>query len=157
MHSHFLCAHLYLFFFTFSLHGFLIYSVDEPILQCQIPWSDDNELLAAWREARTGYPWIDAIMVQVRSVFKLLNYFLSSSLNCSYFTYVKQEACLKLRYVALVAQQVGLDAPFSKALCCLFSNSWRSGMTNMSFSLFFITPCLTKTFLLIVCALGKRA
>ncbi|OAY52868.1 (6-4)DNA photolyase isoform X2 [Manihot esculenta] len=31
----------------------------------QIPWSDDNELLAAWREARTGYPWIDAIMVQL--------------------------------------------------------------------------------------------
>ncbi|KAF2302550.1 hypothetical protein GH714_037688 [Hevea brasiliensis] len=32
----------------------------------QIPWNDDNELLAAWREARTGYPWIDAIMVQLR-------------------------------------------------------------------------------------------
>ncbi|OMP00141.1 hypothetical protein COLO4_12882 [Corchorus olitorius] len=31
----------------------------------QIPWNDDDELLAAWREARTGYPWIDAIMVQV--------------------------------------------------------------------------------------------
>ncbi|KAF2297610.1 hypothetical protein GH714_000180 [Hevea brasiliensis] len=33
----------------------------------QIPWNDDNELLAAWREARTGYPWIDAIMVQMKS------------------------------------------------------------------------------------------
>ncbi|KAM7256872.1 hypothetical protein ACFE04_012613 [Oxalis oulophora] len=32
----------------------------------QIPWKDDDELLAAWREARTGYPWIDAIMVQLR-------------------------------------------------------------------------------------------
>ncbi|KAJ4844629.1 (6-4)DNA photolyase [Turnera subulata] len=32
----------------------------------QIPWNDDDELLAAWREARTGYPWIDAIMVQLR-------------------------------------------------------------------------------------------
>ncbi|KDO52905.1 hypothetical protein CISIN_1g014577mg [Citrus sinensis] len=32
----------------------------------QIPWSNDDELLAAWREARTGYPWIDAIMVQLR-------------------------------------------------------------------------------------------
>ncbi|KAK3411018.1 hypothetical protein EUGRSUZ_J03037 [Eucalyptus grandis] len=31
----------------------------------QIPWSDDEQLLAAWREARTGYPWIDAIMVQL--------------------------------------------------------------------------------------------
>nr|DAD44841.1 TPA_asm: hypothetical protein HUJ06_003071 [Nelumbo nucifera] len=32
----------------------------------QIPWNDDDELLAAWREARTGYPWIDAIMVQLQ-------------------------------------------------------------------------------------------
>ncbi|KAG7025764.1 (6-4)DNA photolyase, partial [Cucurbita argyrosperma subsp. argyrosperma] len=32
----------------------------------QIPWKDDNELLAAWRDARTGFPWIDAIMVQLR-------------------------------------------------------------------------------------------
>ncbi|KAJ8640574.1 hypothetical protein MRB53_017268 [Persea americana] len=32
----------------------------------QIPWDDDEELLAAWREARTGYPWIDAIMVQLQ-------------------------------------------------------------------------------------------
>ncbi|XP_022714865.1 (6-4)DNA photolyase isoform X3 [Durio zibethinus] len=32
----------------------------------QIPWNVDDKLLAAWREARTGYPWIDAIMVQLR-------------------------------------------------------------------------------------------
>ncbi|KAI3766712.1 hypothetical protein L2E82_16782 [Cichorium intybus] len=32
----------------------------------QIPWNDDDELLAAWRDARTGFPWIDAIMVQLR-------------------------------------------------------------------------------------------
>ncbi|XP_002517574.2 (6-4)DNA photolyase isoform X2 [Ricinus communis] len=32
----------------------------------QIPWNEDDELLSAWREARTGYPWIDAIMVQLR-------------------------------------------------------------------------------------------
>ncbi|CAN0906941.1 (6-4)DNA photolyase [Linum grandiflorum] len=31
----------------------------------QIPWSDNEELLTAWREAKTGYPWIDAIMVQL--------------------------------------------------------------------------------------------
>ncbi|KAB1218639.1 (6-4)DNA photolyase [Morella rubra] len=30
----------------------------------QIPWDDNDELLVAWRDARTGYPWIDAIMVQ---------------------------------------------------------------------------------------------
>ncbi|KAL6285829.1 hypothetical protein ACE6H2_010219 [Prunus campanulata] len=32
----------------------------------QIPWNDDDELLVAWREARTGFPWIDAIMTQLR-------------------------------------------------------------------------------------------
>ncbi|KAH7547361.1 hypothetical protein FEM48_Zijuj01G0301600 [Ziziphus jujuba var. spinosa] len=32
----------------------------------QIPWNNNEDLLAAWRDARTGYPWIDAIMVQLR-------------------------------------------------------------------------------------------
>ncbi|KAK6125172.1 hypothetical protein DH2020_041086 [Rehmannia glutinosa] len=32
----------------------------------QIPWKDDDDLLSAWRDARTGFPWIDAIMVQLR-------------------------------------------------------------------------------------------
>ena len=32
----------------------------------QIPWKNDPELVRAWEEARTGYPWIDAIMTQLR-------------------------------------------------------------------------------------------
>jgi len=32
----------------------------------QIPWDEDNEKLQAWKEGRTGYPWIDAIMTQLR-------------------------------------------------------------------------------------------
>jgi len=32
----------------------------------QIPWGKDNERLRAWAEGRTGYPWIDAIMTQLR-------------------------------------------------------------------------------------------
>ncbi|KAJ1429111.1 Rossmann-like alpha/beta/alpha sandwich fold [Sesbania bispinosa] len=32
----------------------------------QIPWKDDDKLLEAWRDSRTGFPWIDAIMVQLR-------------------------------------------------------------------------------------------
>ncbi|XP_019156292.1 PREDICTED: (6-4)DNA photolyase isoform X2 [Ipomoea nil] len=32
----------------------------------QIPWKESDELLAAWRDSRTGFPWIDAIMVQLR-------------------------------------------------------------------------------------------
>ncbi|CAN4096863.1 unnamed protein product [Withania somnifera] len=33
----------------------------------QIPWKNDDELLAAWRDSRTGFPWIDAIMNQLRT------------------------------------------------------------------------------------------
>lgn len=33
----------------------------------QIPWTRDAELLDAWREAKTGYPWIDAAMTQLRT------------------------------------------------------------------------------------------
>jgi cryptochrome len=32
----------------------------------EIPWDDDPELVAAWKEARTGYPYIDAVMTQLR-------------------------------------------------------------------------------------------
>lgn len=32
----------------------------------QIPWDDDPELLAAWKESRTGFPFIDAIMTQLK-------------------------------------------------------------------------------------------
>lgn len=32
----------------------------------RIPWHDDRALLEAWAEARTGFPWIDAAMTQLR-------------------------------------------------------------------------------------------
>ncbi|XP_042411116.1 (6-4)DNA photolyase-like isoform X1 [Zingiber officinale] len=32
----------------------------------QVPWREDEALLVAWREGRTGYPWIDAIMIQLK-------------------------------------------------------------------------------------------
>ena len=32
-----------------------------------VPWSSNPELLAAWKEGRTGYPWIDACMAQLRT------------------------------------------------------------------------------------------
>ncbi|XP_048533393.1 (6-4)DNA photolyase isoform X3 [Triticum urartu] len=32
----------------------------------QIPWIENEELFVAWRDGRTGYPWIDAIMIQLR-------------------------------------------------------------------------------------------
>lgn len=33
----------------------------------QIPWSHNNDLLDAWKEGRTGFPWIDACMMQLKS------------------------------------------------------------------------------------------
>ena len=32
----------------------------------QIPWEKDDEKLSAWKEGRTGFPFIDAIMTQLR-------------------------------------------------------------------------------------------
>jgi deoxyribodipyrimidine photolyase len=36
--------------------------------QCkQIPWDEDEEKLLAFKEGRTGYPYIDACMTQLRT------------------------------------------------------------------------------------------
>lgn len=32
----------------------------------QIPWDKNPEALAKWANGQTGYPWIDAIMSQLR-------------------------------------------------------------------------------------------
>ena len=34
----------------------------------QIDWDHSPELVAAWRAGKTGYPWIDACMAQLRQV-----------------------------------------------------------------------------------------
>lgn len=39
--------------------------VGNPVCR-QIPWAADAQLLTAWEEGRTGYPWIDAAMTQLR-------------------------------------------------------------------------------------------
>jgi cryptochrome len=39
--------------------------IDNPVAR-QIPWDDDPALLEAWKNARTGYPYIDAIMTQLK-------------------------------------------------------------------------------------------
>ncbi|CAM9139565.1 unnamed protein product, partial [Hapterophycus canaliculatus] len=39
--------------------------VGNPVVR-QIPWDKDEDKLAAWKEARTGFPWIDAAMTQLR-------------------------------------------------------------------------------------------
>eukprot|EP01138_Halocafeteria_seosinensis_P016357 gb/GECG01016688.1/.p1 GENE.gb/GECG01016688.1/~~gb/GECG01016688.1/.p1 ORF type:complete len:518 (+),score=49.21 gb/GECG01016688.1/:1-1554(+) len=52
----------------FYLQGYGIPGFDkmtENRLCRQINWDDNPELLKAWEEARTGYPWIDAAMTQL--------------------------------------------------------------------------------------------
>ena len=39
--------------------------VDNPVAR-HFPWDDDPALLQAWRNSQTGYPFIDAIMTQLR-------------------------------------------------------------------------------------------
>ncbi|KAK3598830.1 hypothetical protein CHS0354_007437 [Potamilus streckersoni] len=34
----------------------------------QVPWDRNKEALAKWAEGKTGFPWIDAIMIQLREV-----------------------------------------------------------------------------------------
>lgn len=40
--------------------------IDNPVCT-QVDWDTNHEFLAAWREARTGFPFIDAIMTQLRT------------------------------------------------------------------------------------------
>jgi cryptochrome len=39
--------------------------VGNPVAR-QIPWDDDPVLLSAWKNSATGYPFVDAIMTQLR-------------------------------------------------------------------------------------------
>jgi len=39
--------------------------VDNPVAR-QVPWDDDPMLLEKWRDGRTGFPFIDAIMTQLK-------------------------------------------------------------------------------------------
>jgi cryptochrome len=32
----------------------------------QIPWGRDAQVIEAWEQGRTGFPWIDAIMTQLK-------------------------------------------------------------------------------------------
>jgi cryptochrome len=39
--------------------------VGNPISR-QIDWDKNDEFVTAWAEGRTGYPWIDAIMIKLK-------------------------------------------------------------------------------------------
>ena len=52
------------------LHGYATPNFDRMVgnpSARQIQWDDDPALLKAWKDGNTGYPFIDAIMTQVRN------------------------------------------------------------------------------------------
>ncbi len=54
------------FFYTASTKNPNFDQMDGNPICVQIPWEDNPEVLAKWASAKTGFPWIDAIMTQLR-------------------------------------------------------------------------------------------
>uniref|UniRef100_A0A3Q0SW87 Cryptochrome circadian regulator 2 n=1 Tax=Amphilophus citrinellus TaxID=61819 RepID=A0A3Q0SW87_AMPCI len=54
------------FFYTAATNNPNFDHMDGNPICVQIPWDQNPEALAKWAEGRTGFPWIDAIMTQLR-------------------------------------------------------------------------------------------
>ncbi|MEE6478183.1 hypothetical protein FKM82_011766 [Ascaphus truei] len=54
------------FFYTAATNNPRFDKMDGNPICVQIPWDRNPEALAKWAEGRTGFPWIDAIMTQLR-------------------------------------------------------------------------------------------
>ena len=47
---------------------------DDDDKNLQIPWDNNHDALAKWANATTGFPWIDAIMTQLREEVEMIFY-----------------------------------------------------------------------------------
>ncbi|XP_052212171.1 cryptochrome-1-like [Dreissena polymorpha] len=56
------------FFFTAATNNPSFDKMEGNAICIQVPWDKNPEALANWAEGKTGFPWIDAIMVQLREV-----------------------------------------------------------------------------------------
>uniref|UniRef100_A0A3Q2CTR6 Cryptochrome circadian regulator 2 n=1 Tax=Cyprinodon variegatus TaxID=28743 RepID=A0A3Q2CTR6_CYPVA len=54
------------FFYTLATNNPNFDRMEGNPICVQIPWDQNPEALAKWAEGRTGFPWIDAIMTQLR-------------------------------------------------------------------------------------------
>uniref|UniRef100_A0A8C3ACC1 Cryptochrome-1 n=1 Tax=Cyclopterus lumpus TaxID=8103 RepID=A0A8C3ACC1_CYCLU len=54
------------FFYTAATNNPCFDKMESNPICVQIPWDRNPEALAKWAEGRTGFPWIDAIMTQLR-------------------------------------------------------------------------------------------
>lgn len=54
------------FFYTAATNNPRFDKMEGNPICVRIPWDRNMEALAKWAEAKTGFPWIDAIMTQLR-------------------------------------------------------------------------------------------
>lgn len=54
------------FFYTAATNNPRFDKMEGNPICVRIPWDKNPEALAKWAEAKTGFPWIDAIMTQLR-------------------------------------------------------------------------------------------
>nr|XP_020469336.1 cryptochrome-1-like isoform X1 [Monopterus albus] len=54
------------FFYTAATNNPCFDKMENNPICVQIPWDRNPEALAKWAEGRTGFPWIDAVMTQLR-------------------------------------------------------------------------------------------
>ena len=54
------------FFYTAATNNPRFDKMEGNPICVRIPWDRNPEALAKWAEAKTGFPWIDAIMTQLR-------------------------------------------------------------------------------------------
>lgn len=54
------------FYYVVAAHTPNYHRMEGNAICKQIPWDDNEEFFRAWEDSRTGYPWIDAIMAQLR-------------------------------------------------------------------------------------------
>lgn len=54
------------FFYTAATNNPRFDKMEGNPICVRIPWDKNLEALAKWAEAKTGFPWIDAIMTQLR-------------------------------------------------------------------------------------------
>lgn len=54
------------FFYTAATKNPYFDKMEGNAVCVQIPWDRNPEALAKWAEGRTGFPWIDAIMTQLK-------------------------------------------------------------------------------------------
>ncbi|XP_064627146.1 cryptochrome-1-like isoform X2 [Lineus longissimus] len=53
------------YFYTMSVNNINYNSQENNPICLKVPWYEDDEKLQKWKNAKTGYPWIDACMTQL--------------------------------------------------------------------------------------------